>query len=47
MHVTELGILKLTKDLQFSKALVPICVTESGMVKLAKEVQFLNAPVSI
>ena len=38
MRVTESGMVKFTKELQFSNAEFPMWVTESGMVKFAKEV---------
>ena len=43
MLVTESGIVKFARALQFAKALLPMVVTEFGIVKLAKELQFANA----
>ena len=39
MCLTESGMLKFAKELQFAKAQSPMWVTESGMVKLTKELQ--------
>ena len=36
---TESGMVKLSKELQLSKAPSPMWVTESGMAKFTKELQ--------
>ena len=43
MWVTEFGIVRLAKEVQFANANIPIWVTESGIVKLTKELHFENA----
>ena len=40
MCVTEFGMVKFAKELQYAKARSPTWVTESGMVKFTKELHF-------
>ena len=40
MWVTEFGMVKFAKEVQWAKGLSPMCVTEFGIVKFAKELQY-------
>ena len=40
MWVTEFGMVKFPKEVQPSKAPLPMWVTEFGIVKFAKELQY-------
>ena len=46
-EVTLFGIMILSKDVQFIKAVFPIVVKEPGKVIVFKDLQFLNAEVFI